>query len=58
MNRSERRRLQRETKPTEWGAKLLENTFQAFYETMRDNRIGEERAEKILHEAMDKMGDL
>lgn len=58
MNRAERRRLQRETDPREWGTKLLEKTFQAMYESMRDNRVGEERAEKILHEAMNKMGDL
>lgn len=58
MNRSERRRIQRETDPIKLGQKVLENALQCFYEVMRDNRIGEERAEKILKEAVDRMGDL
>lgn len=56
LSRAERRRLQRETKPINWGVNLLQDALQAFYESMRDNRIGEERAEKILQETISRMG--
>lgn len=57
MNRQERRRLQRETNPINIGTKVLEKALQAFYDTMRDNRIGEDRAEKILQETVARMGE-
>ena len=56
MNRQERRKLQRETDPIKIGQKVLEKALQTFYDVMRDNRIGEDRADKILKEAVDRMG--
>lgn len=56
MNRQERRKLQRETDPIKIGQKVLEKALQTFYDVMRDNRIGEDRADKILKEVVDRMG--
>lgn len=57
MNRQEMRKLQRETDPMAIGKKVLEKALQTMYDVMRDNRIGDDRAEKILKEVVDRMGE-
>lgn len=56
MNRQERRKLQREMDPIKIGQKVLEKALQTMYDVMRDNRIGDDRADKILKEVVDRMG--
>lgn len=58
MNRAERRRLKRQEenmRAEQIVNKAIDNFLNKFYITMRENKIGKDRANKILKETAERL---
>ena len=58
MNRAERRRLKRQEenmRAEQIVNKAIDNLIYKFYLTMRENKIGKDRANKILKETAERL---